>query len=245
MTPPTVADVSADVAAALDALGDLTGRAFDVVDAIAAATVRQLELAEPPRRSSLAGIDDLTVDLVERSDELIQGAGFVAAVGLFEDVPWWLEWFARDDGKVQQLLVETDPNGGGFYDYENLPWYVVPRDTGHRHVTGPYVDYLCTEDYTLTFTTPLTLDGRFVGVAGADVRVKAAEEWVLPALRTAHSRLVVLNAHGRILASNSGRHVCGDLVEEVDIAAAWATPDSVPGLHRLADLPFGVLELDR
>ena len=44
------------------------------------------------------------------------GRGFVAAVGLFEDVPWWLEWFARGDGTVQQLLVETEPNGGGFYD---------------------------------------------------------------------------------------------------------------------------------
>ena len=120
MTPPT-RQVSADVAAPSTRSDDLTGRAFDVVDAIAEATLRQLELAEPPRRSTLAGIDDLTVDLVERSDELVQGAGFVAAVGLFEDVPWWLEWFARDDGKVQRLLVETDPNGGGFYDYENLP----------------------------------------------------------------------------------------------------------------------------
>lgn len=244
MTSPTVAEVSADVTAALDALDDLTGRAFGVAEAIATATLRQLEPAGPPRRSVLTGIDDLTIDLVERSDGLIQGAGFVAAVGLFDDVPWWLEWFARDDGKVQQLLVETDPHGGGFYDYENLPWYVVPRDTGHRHVTGPYVDYLCTEDYTLTFTTPLTVGGRFVGVAGADVRVRAAEEWVLPALRAARSRLVVLNAHGRILASNSGRHVCGDLVEEVDIAAAWASTRPVPGLHRLGDLPLGVLELD-
>ena len=244
MTPPTVA-VSAEVSATLTALDDLTRRAFDVVDAIAESTLRQLEQGDPPQRSRLAGIDDLTIRLVEQSDGLVQGAGFVAAVGLFADVPWWLEWFARAEGKVQQLLVETDPKGGGFYDYENLPWYVVPRETGHRHVTGPYVDYLCTEDYTLTFTRPLAVNGGFVGVAGADVRVQAAEEWVLPALRRADSRLVVLNAHGRILASNSGRHVCGDLVEELDVAAVWASPTSVPGLHRLADLPLGVLELDR
>ncbi len=243
MTP--LAQVSADVAAALDALDDLTGRAFDVVDAIAEATLRQLELADPPRRSTLSGIDQLTVDLVERSGELVQGAGFVAAVGLFEDAPWWLEWFARDDGKVQRLLVQTDPNGGGFYDYEHLPWYVVARDTGHRHVTGPYVDYLCTEDYTLTFTTPLTVRDRFVGVAGCDVRVNAAEQRLLPSLRTARGRLAVVNAHGRIIASNSGRHVCGDLIGEVDVAAAWTATESLPGLHRFADLPLGVLELDR
>ncbi len=246
MTPPTrpaVADVSADVAAALDALGDLTGRAFDVVDTIAAATLPLLEAADPPRRSALTGIDELTADLVERDDELVQGAGFVAAVGLFEDAHWWLEWFARDDARVQRLLVQTDPHGPGFYDYEHLPWYVVARDTGRSHVTGPYVDYLCTEDYTLTFTMPLTVRDRFVGVAGCDVRVNAAEERLLPSLRTASTRLVVLNAHGRILASNSGRHVCGDLVGEVDVAAAWADPGAVPGLHRLGDLPLGVLEL--
>jgi hypothetical protein len=249
MTPPTARratlDVSPDVAAALGALADLTDRAFELVDTIAAATLRQLELADPPHRATLAGIDSLTADLVERAADLVQGAGFVAAVGLFDDAQWWLEWFARDDGKVQRLLVQTDPQGPGFYDYQNLPWYVVARDTGHRHVTGPYVDYLCTEDYTLTFTTPLTVHDRFVGVAGCDVRVNAAEEWLLPALRKASSRLVVLNAHGRIVASNSGRHVCGDLVGELDVAAAWARPGSVPGLHQLDDLPLGVLELDR
>ena len=241
--------LSADVAVALDALADLAREAFAVVDTIAEATLRQLEIVDPPRRSMLRGIDALTVDLVEHHSELVQGAGFVSAVGLFEDAPWWLEWFARDDDKVQRLLVQTDPQGGGFYDYENLPWYVVARDTGRRHVTGPYVDYLCTEDYTLTFTTPLAVRDAFVGVAGCDVRVNAAEERLLPALRRADSRLVVLNAHGRIIASNSGRHVCGDLVEEVDIAAAWAAPESargsLPALHRLDDLPLGVLELDR
>ncbi len=55
----------------------------------------------------------------------------------------------------------------------------------------------------------------------------------------------MLNAHGRIIASNSGRHVCGDLVEEIDVAAAWSAAESTPGLHRFADLPLGVLELDR
>jgi hypothetical protein len=248
MTPPSqraTLDVTPDVAAALAALADLADRAFEVVDTIADATLHQLQVVDPPRRSMLRGIDALTAELVERHSDLVQGAGFVAAVGLFEDAPWWLEWFARDDGKVQRLVVQTDPHGGGFYDYENLPWYVVARDTGHRHVTGPYVDYLCTEYYTLTFTTPLTLHGRFVGVAGCDVRVNAAEQRLLPALRTARSRLVVLNAHGRIIASNSGRHVCGDLVEEIDVVAAWSAPGSVPGLHRLGDLPLGVLELDR
>ena len=41
------------------------------------------------------------------------------------------------------------------------------QPTGERAITGPYVDYLCTDQYTLTFTAPLVVDGRFLGVAGA------------------------------------------------------------------------------
>jgi len=246
MTPPgrsAVPTVSDDVAATVTAVQELGARAFSVVDTIATPTLEALEGADRLRRGVLTAIDDLTTGLVEEHADVVQGAGFVAAVGLLEDARWWLEWFARDDGKVQRLLVQTDPHGGGFYDYEHLPWYVVPRDTGGRHVTGPYVDYLCTEDYTLTFTAPVLVGDRFAGVAGCDVRVNAAEEWLLPTLRAADRRLVVVNAHGRIVASNSGRHVCGDLVEDVDVAAGWADPDAVPGLHRVPDLPLGVLEL--
>jgi hypothetical protein len=244
MTPRTaVPHASADVTAALAAVEDLTSRAFAVVDAIAAPTAAALAAADPLRRGALTAIDDLTAGLVEQQSDLVQGAGFVAAVGLLEDARWWLEWFARDEGKVQRLLVQTDPHGGGFYDYEHLPWYVVPRATGARHITGPYVDYLCTEDYTLTFTTPVHVGDRFAGVVGCDVRVNAAEERLLPTLRAAEGRLMVVNAHGRIVASNSGRHVCGDLVEDVDVAAGWADPGAVPGLYRLPDLPLGVLEL--
>ena len=38
----------------------------------------------------------------------------------------------------------------------------------HRHLTGPYVDYVCTDDYTITITTPVRVAGRLVGVVGTD-----------------------------------------------------------------------------
>ena len=40
--------------------------------------------------------------------------------------------------------------------------------TGTRHLTGPYVDYVCTDDYTITVTTPVRVDGEMVGVVGTD-----------------------------------------------------------------------------
>lgn len=243
MTPrtPTLAP---GVARVLDALRDITDSAFEVVDLIAARTLDRLGTTPYPRRSVLAGVDEVVAEHLERRGAAVQGAGFVAAIGLLEDAAWWLEWFARgDDGRAHRLVCQTDPDGVGFYDYEYLPWYVVPRDTGRRHVTGPYVDYLCTDDYTLTFTVPLTVGDRFAGVAGADIGVHTAERLLLPALRAADQRLAVLNAHGRIVASNSGRHVCGDLVEELDVPSAWGDP-AHPALHVLDDLPLGVLELD-
>ncbi|WP_183094722.1 cache domain-containing protein [Nocardioides stalactiti] len=239
--------MSADTAAVLDALTALTATAFDAVDQITAPLLDLLSSSGAPRRSTLVGIDAVVTEVVERVGHPAQGAGYVAAVGFLADEPWWLEWFGQgDDGRAQRVVCQTDPSGSGFYDYEFLPWYVVPRDTGRRHVTGPYVDYLCTDDYTLTFTQPVHHGDRFAGVTGVDVGVGTAEKLLLPSLRAAGQRLVVVNEHGRIVASNSGRHVCGDLVTEVDLPKVWpaaATPAAVPGLHVLDGLPLGVLEL--
>ena len=72
----------------------------------------------------------------------MRGAGFVAGVGFLTDEPWWLEWFTQgEDGRSHRMVCQTDPDGMGFFDYEFITWYVVPRDSGRRHVTGPYIDY--------------------------------------------------------------------------------------------------------
>ena len=96
----------------------------------------------------------------------VLGSGYVAAVGYLADEPWWLEWFTQgEDGRSHRMVCQTDPDGVGFFDYEFLTWYVVPRETGRRHVTGPYIDYLCTDDYNMTFTAPVVIGERFAGVA--------------------------------------------------------------------------------
>ncbi|MEV7431403.1 cache domain-containing protein [Nocardioides sp. NPDC092400] len=228
---------SPDVDRVTLAVLEVVGHALELADRIAAAVQPALEARPAPRRSDLTGVEALVGPVLADLDQPEQGAGFVAAVGLLEDAPWWLEWFARDpDGRVQRLVTHSDPDGIGFYDYESLPWYVVPRDSGHRHVTGPYVDYLCTEEYTLTFSTPVHAGGRFVGVAGADIAVKHVEEHLLPALCAAGTRLAVVNGDGRILSSNSGRHVCGDLLE--------TDPGSPVRATRAIDgLPLSVVDL--
>ena len=64
----------------------------------------------------------------------------------------------------------------GFRDYTHLPWYAVPRETGSAHITGPYIDYLCTDQQTLTLTRPVRRGGEFAGVVGFDLLVRTFEE---------------------------------------------------------------------
>ncbi|HEU4566994.1 MAG TPA: cache domain-containing protein [Marmoricola sp.] len=233
--------MSADVAAVLAALDELTGRAFGICQDLADA-VADIAGSGELTRASLKPVGDLAAEAIVGNEPLLQGAGFVAAVDEVTDAHRWLEWFGTDpDGRPQRLAVQADPSGEYFYDYTVMDWFAIPQATGRRHVTGPYVDYLCTNDYTLTFTVPVTVGGRFLGVAGCDVGVGTAERALLPAMRAAAGRLVVANRDGRVLASNNGQHMSGDLVREPDVAEVWEP--GWPGLHRHADLPLAVVEL--
>ena len=109
-------------------------------------------------------------------------------------------------------------------------------------VTGPYVDYLCTDDYTLTFTCPVSRpDGGFAGVAGVDVRVAAVEQRFLGLLRASQQTLVLVNRMGRVVVSNSARMLSGDLVPGVDVPALAAAED--PRLTWVAGSELGLLDL--
>ncbi|GAA4084260.1 cache domain-containing protein [Nocardioides kongjuensis] len=228
-------DVTAPVIAAVAEIAD---HAFGLAASIATTVEQALAGRPAPRRSDLAAVEPVVVPVLSDLGQPVQGAGFVAAPGALQDAEWWLEWFARDtDGRPQRLITHSEPQAIGFYDYQHLPWYVVPRESGQRHVTGPYVDYLCTEEYTLTFTVPVLVEGRFCGVGGADVAVKNAEQALLPPLRASEHRIAVVNGFGRILSSNSGRHLCGDLLDGVCF-------DELPDDQRVGDLPLAVVALD-
>jgi hypothetical protein len=210
----------------------VVGEAFGLAEKIAANVAEVFTSHDAVRRTDLAGVGALVLPSLEDPSARIQGAGFVAAVDALADSRWWLEWFMLRNGSAERLLVDTDPRGENFYDYGSLPWYDVPRDTGRRHITGPYVDYLCTDDYTLTFTVPVAAGSTFVGVAGADVRVFTFEKAVLPSLRAAGRTVAIVNAEGRVVLSNSARHVSGTLLR---------APDATP--HQIRDLPLALVDL--
>ena len=145
----------------------------------------------------VAGIDDLVETLVvpdlSKDGALIIGAGFVAQPGFIPDAPWHLAWWlghANTFGvtgpaapALRRLVAVEDEHSESFRDYTTLEWWRVPSTTHARHITGPYVDYLCTDDYTLTLTMPAFRDGEMIGVVGADLYVNDIERALLPAVR--------------------------------------------------------------
>jgi hypothetical protein len=174
--------------------------------------------------------------MLRLADLPLVGAGFVAAPGALADAPYWLEWFTTDHDveqpTVEPLDAQTDPEADDFRDYTALAWFSGPRDDGQAHVTGPYVDYLCTDEYTLTFTQPVAVGGAFVGVVGADLFARSMEAAVLPVMGRLPEASMLVNAAGRVVAACRTAWVTGDLVREAP--AEWHR-------HPCSTLPFTLL----
>ncbi|MFT4081838.1 MAG: cache domain-containing protein [Nocardioides sp.] len=211
-----------------------------------AATAALAGLADEPEPTSamVAQVEAAVRPALER--RAVQGAGFVAAPGLLADHEWWLEWFVtRADAVVERLQVQTEPAALGFYDYRSYAWYRVPHDSGRPHVTGPYVDHMCTEDYALTFSMPvlrgqtdidadIDADIDFVGIAGVDVSLASMERRLLPHLRAEPGRVAVVNDERRVVVSNSAALMCGTRADADELAAAHSRT-------ALADLPIEIV----
>jgi hypothetical protein len=185
----------------------------------------------------VAGIDALVETLVvgdlSRDGALIIGAGFVAQPGFIPDAPWHLAWWlghANTFGwtgpavpELRRLVAVEDEHSESFRDYTTLEWWRVPATTHERHITGPYVDYLCTDDYTLTSTMPAFRDDRMIGVVGADLYVNDIERTLLPAVRGAGRRAALVNASGRVIVASDSSRPTGSLIR----TSAWDEHDRV------------------
>lgn len=147
------------------------------------------------------------------SEGPVLGAGFVPRPGLLEDAPWHLSWWLSPrntvrsgpgPARLRQLKTDEDPASLHFHDYTRLEWWRVPLAEHRPHLTGPYVDYLCTEELTVTLTSPVIHEGEFWGIFGADLSVATLDALIAPAWGSVPGPPILLvNRDGRILASNS------------------------------------------
>lgn len=172
-------------------------------------------LVGEPRAAELDDtVASLVLPVLAADDALLVGAGFIADADVLGTrgvhFAWWLG--PLDDNPVlgatagpTRLDLSTRGYTEYLRDFRALEWFRVPTTTFQAHVTGPFVDHLCTCDYMLTFTSPVRLPGggAIAGVVGADIAVRRLEREVLPALLRADRPTALVGENGRVIVSTA------------------------------------------
>ncbi|MBN9612799.1 MAG: hypothetical protein J0H64_04965 [Actinobacteria bacterium] len=144
--------------------------------------------------------------ILEHTDRPLYGAGYCATAEMVSEgnpLAWW-------QGPDRSLLASsTFGPGQAAIDLQRLEWYRVPAETHERHIAGPFVDYLCSNEITLTSALPVMIDGEFAGVACADVLVASLEDLLLPEVSKLPGATLI-NANGRVIVSADPAFETGD-----------------------------------
>ena len=217
---------------------DASGRCADAVTAYFGALFGSLEgigarvstAFDDGRAVTAAALNDVVepLALATLDEHPVVGGGFVAGQGWLSDRDLHLAWWQGDE--KQPLPERGVPIGHHVFDYTRHEWFETPRATGARHVTGPYVDYVCTDEYVLTATVPVHVGGTYVGVAGADTRLETFEHLMREPLRDGGD-VVLVNSHDRCVVAADPLLRSGQKVR----AASYARVEQLDGL------PFRVL----
>lgn len=139
------------------------------------------------------------------SERSCTGAGFVAQPGVIPDAHWYLAWWQGE--KAKQIDSATYVT----VDYTRNEWFRIPIETGGVHVTGPYLDYLCTRESALTATVAVVAAAGPVGVVGADTLLKDFEAVIIGAFRSADA--VLVNSENRLIHASDPTLEPGSLID--------------------------------
>lgn len=212
----------ADAASVLTAVADETDRLLTSLEGLAQRAgplLRARRHRPPPTVAGLSALDGYLVAALT-ADAAATGIGIVTGPGILADRERWIHWFWSPPGRpAERLRVNVDPLSCDGYDYTTTAWYRRGREAGTASLTGPYVDYVCSNEYVITMTVPMGEGAGFVGLAGLDVRVAHLEGLLLPGMLELGATVVVVTAEGRVVSSSSERFPPGTTVTSRDMAA--------------------------
>jgi methyl-accepting chemotaxis protein-like sensor len=228
-------------------LSRAVGDVFTSVEGLRSATLavanRVLGSGRQLRRSDLLALRAPVADALARHAGFVAGAGVVLAPNALTDAQLWIEWYWLNARSApERLEVDLDPNSAEFYDYTTTEWYREPFRTGEAHIAGPYVDYICTHEYTFTLSAPLIDGDRFLGIAGADILASEVERLAVPGLARLPRVAAIASGSGRVISSNSAQLMPGMVLRPNSAQAAMrpvVTADDLPWRSRL---PWILLE---
>jgi hypothetical protein len=249
----TSAQASADLlAAAACELETLFDSLTELAAAVAAAVETASIAKRQPTRRDVISVRPLVKRQLRRHDALVAGAGVLMRPGVLGDVPMFVEWWCAGIPEPFLLRVSLDPEHAIFSDYDTFEWFAEPWSAGSRRIVGPWVDYTGTGQHVLTLSVPVF--GReqdFLGVAGADVLAERLEELAIRSLREIPDDAALVNADGRVIASNTSRLLVGSLLAEEDARWAvgaergWTVREDGLAAGRAPQLPWAVVVFQR
>lgn len=224
--PPEFTDAPVTLASCVAEVSDIFARAFHILggwrDLIAGpGPVQAAELDALVERLVVPALRGTPRAITPDPASLMTGAGFIAApqfvTGREFHFAWWLGPLAGTPllgttTAPSRLDLAARVNTEFLRDFRELEWYQVPEATARTHVTGPYVDHLCTFDYVITLTMPVRVGEEMVGVVGADVSVKSLEQVLLPHFLALASPVALVNAAGRVVMSTEPSLPAGDVL---------------------------------
>lgn len=154
-----------------------------------------------------------TMSALINIDFPVHGMGFIAEPATVPGHQFWMDWWRRGpQGVLPDAQHVLDPDRDDFYDYASRDYFALPRADGRRWVEGPYVDFGGVDDYVLTFSRPAYAEGRFIGVAAADVLIADLERQLAPWLVMSRSPRMIINNERRVIMSNVATLIVGDVV---------------------------------
>ncbi|HNJ79264.1 MAG TPA: AzlC family ABC transporter permease, partial [Marmoricola sp.] len=144
---------------------------------------------------------------------------------LLTDETFLLAWWQGDDKeRIPESIALVQST-----DYSRQEWFRTPQRTHASHVTGPYIDYVCTDEFMLTVTVPVERNDQMLGVMGADILAETVERILLDQFQQSGATLA--NHHGRVVLSADPRVFAGEPI----------SPDQYDVQIPCADLPLTVL----
>lgn len=219
-TSPATADRAASIVADYfrPAIVTVEVLAISVADAIAA----EQERGAVSANKLDALIAPFAEQLFEKVPVPVYGAGFIAAEDFLSDARSHLAWW--QGGERRKLVLAAQRVNKERIDYSALEWFRVPLLSGASHVAGPYVDYLCSDEYTLTIAAPVRIAGNFVGVLAFDLLVDAVERQLIPLLRDLGADVTLVNRVSRVVMSTHAQWATGDVVRSGTIDGETRVP---------------------
>lgn len=189
-----------------------------------------IEALSTDPRSMEARLEEVAFDVLKSTCKFA-GAGIVSVhptvLERSRSLLWWVT--QRENGRVEPLPLDADLTELGTYQagLEDIEWYRVPETTRRPHMTGPFVDYMCTDQFAFTFTVPLEISGDFYGVAGIDMTVRSLEDEIESFLEDVSHDAILLSNNDLVAISLDPRFATGSRLKPVQLESYEVTP--VPG----------------